>query len=251
MNALVSGSILVASMFVAQAESPRIVVKDAVPTPLAGQVAPAPGVGPQQQPMQRPILGWFSQSERPLISRWQKWWKGDDRRDPVPNNFPGKDGVIREPAPVGPAPLAPGTNDFPRKLPNSTSQGTTAKPEGAKAEASKPVQQTALREQPAATAKSPILPQFANKMGRDEKFEWITGQLEIENGNHVIYYATPETVDKFHGRIVVLAQKDELKQLSRGDLISVRGTLTQRQTLQGSVPIYRLTDANLIERPKQ
>ena len=36
----------------------------------------------------------------------------------------------------------------------------------------------------------------------------------------------------------------------RGDLISVRGQLVQRQTTQGMSATYRLTMASLIERPK-
>ena len=100
-------------------------------------------------------------------------------------------------------------------------------------------------------AKSPIRPDLANKIGRDEKFEWITGQFEIESGVFVLYYATPETVDKYNGRIVLQAEKADLKQFRRGDLVSVRGLVTQRQTTQGIVPTYHVSMASLIDRPKQ
>jgi hypothetical protein len=104
---------------------------------------------------------------------------------------------------------------------------------------------------PSKSAKNPILPQLANKIGRDEKFEWVTGQFETESGNLVLYYATPDTVDKYHGRIVLMPDKIELKQYRSGDLVSVRGQLTQRQTMQGIVPIYHVSMATLIERQKQ
>ena len=111
------------------------------------------------------------------------------------------------------------------------------------------VVQTSLQ-QPAKAAKTPIFSQFANKIGRDEKFEWITGQLEIENGVPVIYYATPETVDSHNGRIVLQPQQVSLKDLHQGDLVCVRGQIGQQATARGLTPVYRLTEANLIERPK-
>ena len=100
------------------------------------------------------------------------------------------------------------------------------------------------------STKNPILPNLVNKIGRDEKFEWITGQIEVENGNFVMYYATPETVDKYNGRIALVPQKADLSQFRHGDLVSVRGQLAQRPSSQGMVPIYRITHASLIERPK-
>ena len=99
-------------------------------------------------------------------------------------------------------------------------------------------------------AKSPIHAQFTDRIGRDDRFEWITGQLEVEYNNLVIYYATPETVDKYHGRVVVIAPQNELNAFKRGDLISVRGQLMQRPTGQGIVPVYRIEQGHLIERPR-
>jgi uncharacterized cupin superfamily protein len=149
-------------------------------------------------------------------------------------------------APMSETPPTPGSTDFPRKLPNSVTQPKAPSESSTPA---KDLTQTTQIVPP--TVKSPILPQLANKMGRDEKFEWITGQLERENGNFVLYYATPETVDKYNGRIVLVPDnKTDLTQFRKGDLVSVRGTVTQRQTTQGAVPLYRVTIANLIERPK-
>ena len=106
--------------------------------------------------------------------------------------------------------------------------------------------QTSLEQPPA--IKSPISAQFANRIGRDENFEWITGQLETEGGQFVLYFATPETIEKYHGRIVLQLQKVEMKDLHRGDLVSVRGQLIEHA---GVAPVYRLTAASLIERAKQ
>src|SRR5262249_39392650 len=112
------------------------------------------------------------------------------------------------------------------------------------------VQQTALQIALPTNTKNPIRPEFANKIGRDEKFDWITGQIEMENGNMMLYYSPPEVIDSFHGRIVLLPQGADLAQFKKGDMISVRGQLVQRQSPQGVIPIYRVTQANLIERPK-
>jgi uncharacterized cupin superfamily protein len=87
-------------------------------------------------------------------------------------------------------------------------------------------------------------------MGRDERFEWITGQLELENGQYVLYYATPDTVDIFNGRVAMIPQKVEMGQFRKGDLVSVRGDMMQRPTPQGMFVYYRANDVQLIERPK-
>ena len=112
------------------------------------------------------------------------------------------------------------------------------------------VQTSAVETSTVKAAKNPILAQFAEKTGRDEHFEWITGQLEVENGAYVIYYASPETVDKYQGRIVLQPQQVDMKEMHRGDLISVRGQVIQRGTMQGGGAVYRLTSAIVIERSK-
>ncbi|MBV9464420.1 MAG: hypothetical protein JO317_09345 [Verrucomicrobiae bacterium] len=268
MNALLSSGLLAASLMLGQAEAPnqlqltqgKIIVQDASPTPLQ----PAPMQAQPGQP-QRPILGWFQREERPFLSKVGNWFKrGGDNQDGGQRG-----GVIRESAP--PPLIAPSTspNDFPRKLPSSQGQinvqpmSMNKYPTPTQTAAPKPLPLTPVNnpaplksvepinmQAAAPKVKSPILPQFAEKMGRDERFEWITGQLEIEGNNYVIYYATPETVDKYNGRIFVVAQQNELNTFRRGDLISVRGQMTQRQTAQGIMPVYRIEQANLIERPR-
>jgi hypothetical protein len=88
---------------------------------------------------------------------------------------------------------------------------------------------------------------LAQRIGRDEKFEWVTGQLEMENGRYVLYYATPETVDPHHGKIVLSPAKVDMKTFRTGDLVSARGQLHTGRT--GAA--YHLTSADLIERPKR
>jgi uncharacterized cupin superfamily protein len=99
---------------------------------------------------------------------------------------------------------------------------------------------------PASSASSPILPINAERIGRDEKFEWVTGQLEMEKGHFILYYATPETVDMHQGRIQVNPQKVDMRQFRNGDLVSMRGQLSR-----GATPVYQITSADLIERPKR
>ncbi|MSQ96169.1 MAG: hypothetical protein EXR98_16675 [Gemmataceae bacterium] len=240
MNTILGSGLLAASMLLGQPGDP--------PSEKSGgkTVGPAPMA---TQPSFRPVIGWLSREERPTFSRFGSWFKRD-QKDP-PKDAPI---VQTKPGPALPPVKDPASNDFPRKLPNPSSQSKTpaaALAKGRSARAPKEVQQVTLQQiATPKSAKSPISTQLANKIGRDEKFEWITGQLEIENGNHVLYYATPETIDKYHGRIVLLPQQVDMTQFKKGDLVSVRGTVTQRQTTQGMVPIYRITMASLIERPK-
>ncbi len=223
---------------------------------------PSPPTLLPPQPTQstpRPILGFFTREDRPILSKIQGWFKRDD---PQQQGQGPRSGVIRETPAPAPTPIlspAPSTSpppaaDFPRRMPNPQSKATTPVDPVANETppAAREIQQASLQQIAIPKAgKSPIRPELANKIGRDEKFEWITGQLEIENGNFVLYYATPETVDKYHGRIVLLSDKADLKQLRKGDLVSVRGQVTQRQTMQGIVPIYHVTLASVIDRSKQ
>jgi hypothetical protein len=242
-NPFISSGLLAASMVLGQTGEP----------PAAIQQAQAQTPAPGQQPS-RPIFGWFTREDRPVMSRIQGWFKRDSKDGAKDSpTSPPKDAVIREtvvPATVQPKPSTP-SNDFPRRMPQPQSQGTMPRESFAQGN-STDIQQATLKQVALpSNAKNPILPQFADKIGRDEKFEWITGQIEIEDGKHVLYYSVPEVIDQFHGRIFLAPEKVDLTKFKKGDLISVRGQLLQRQTAQGIVPIYRLSEANLIERPKQ
>lgn len=256
-TSLLSSGLLAASLIVGQTSDPA----KSAPAPLSpaiqqtqGQTGPQIVQGPVQQQPSRPILGWFNREDRPIVSRIQGWWKRDQKDMPASNTK-----VIRETppppitnAPTTTTPINPGapTTDYPRKMPNPQSQGIRPGMTPVAKDKKNDVQQTTLSNLAPANTKSPILPAFVNKIGRDEKFDWVTGQLEIENGNYILYYATPETVDKYNGRIVLLQTKNELATMHKGDLISVRGDISQRPTTQGIVPIYRINHAAMIERGK-
>jgi hypothetical protein len=247
MNPLLSGGLLAASMLLGQ-----------TPEPPPKILVPAPPSMQPTQPRQGPIVNFFTREDRPILSRIQSWFKRDQPDANVPNGLQGKDKVIREttsPPVTTPTP-APGSTDFPRKLPNPSGKAPTT-PEPVVKETIpgvKGVEQTTMKPDAginAKAAKSPLLPYLVDRIGRDEKFEWITGQIEIENGTHVVYYATPETIDKFNGRIVLQPQKVDMTQFRRGDLVSVRGQVVQTKTSQGMVPAYQVTMASLIERAKR
>jgi hypothetical protein len=245
----IGSSLLAATMFLGQQATDAQVI----PQPgskITYNNTGAPATPTTQTPApSRPILGWFQREDRPILSKMQGWFRKDPQEPPLQNIPPRGTGTEKFPtvAPSTPTlPSTPTTTDYPKKMP-STSNSSPAPTEVPMIPA-KPLQQSSMQVQPN-TKQSPILPQLANKIGRDEKFAWITGQLEIENGTYVLYYATPDTVDKYHGRIVLQAPQSGLSQFRKGDLISVRGDVSQRTGLQGG-PVYRVTDATLIDRLK-
>lgn len=90
-----------------------------------------------------------------------------------------------------------------------------------------------------------ILPKYVNRIGHEEDFSWVTGQLGSENGHWVIHYATPDTVDNFHGKLVLMGNVN-MTGYQLGDLISVQGGLTaQSGRLSG---VYQVHNISLIER---
>ncbi len=212
-NPLISGGLLAASMVLGQTSEPPTTIQQAqaqTPAPAATQ--------PQQT--SRPIIGWFTREDRPVMSRIQGWFKRDPKDEPKDTApTPSKSTVTREtvsPPTSQTAPPVTPANDFPRKMPQPQSKGKTT-PESIVQDNPADIQQATLKQVALPTnTKSPILPQFADKIGRDEKFEWITGQIEIEDGKHVLYYSTPEVVDQYHGRIVLSPEQVDMKQFKRG-----------------------------------
>jgi hypothetical protein len=217
-------------------------------------------------------------NNRPILSKIRGWFNRNNRNsneaaplppvistEPLPRPF----GTPATPLAPAPAPsAAPG--EFPKKLP-ITPQNFTPKNEvqvlpQKPAEAPKAAPATtppakndtkaapktdsvstvSLRQVPS-TARSPILPANVHRIGRDDKFAWVTGQLEVEKGQFVLYYATPETVDQYHGRIVLNSQNVDMRQFRSGDLVSAQG---QIHSSRGSA-MYNITSADLIERPKR
>ncbi len=227
-------SLLAASLLLGQTAG----APGTVSPPTGGTVVPAPVAGASK------LSTW--RQDRPILTRIQGWF---GKKDTTGTAIPSGNQTAEPPQAIQPGTTTPAVtpplkaNDFPRRLPstNNLGQPTEITPVV-------PVKPVAFQKPVAvSTAASPILPALVDKIGRDEKFEWITGQYEIENGRPVIYYATPETVDPHKGRVVLNPLQTDLSKLQRGDLISVRGQLAT----SAGAPVYRLTNADLIERPKR
>jgi len=88
-----------------------------------------------------------------------------------------------------------------------------------------------------------ISPRFVNKVGQPGDYSWITGQLEVRGGQYILHYATPDTVDR-HGGSIVLATDASMSSLRNGDLVSVHGSVVQN----GRSTIYRAQSVDLVER---
>lgn len=89
-----------------------------------------------------------------------------------------------------------------------------------------------------------INPRFVNKVGHEDDYSWITGQLEIvSNNRYVIHFAPPEVVDRYQGSLPLSANIDT-NRFRNGDLISVRGNLLP----QNGRTIYHAVTVDLIER---
>jgi hypothetical protein len=183
-----------------------------------------------------------SSENRPFLSRLQNLFRRGDRNET--SSVPSDPTLVTPspkltPTPAAPAPAAP-TGEFLKKLPTSK----LSTPASKAADLNETVSTASLR-QTRGNGKSPIRAGFENKIGRDEKFEWVTGQLEVEGGAYKLYYATPETVDPHHGVVALDTSKVDMHGFRAGDLVSVHGNLTQR----GRV-VYHLSTIDLIERAK-
>jgi len=88
-----------------------------------------------------------------------------------------------------------------------------------------------------------IQERFVNKVGQPGDYSWITGQIEIRNGVYILHYATPDTIDRFGGSIIVQPQA-ELRDIRSGDLVSAHGTVAQER----GRPVYRTRSIDFIER---
>ncbi len=263
MNSIISSSLLAAGLFLGQGGEPtpgKSIIINSTPTPLSTQVVqpgpvgqPGPNVGQQQPQQSRPLFGWFNREDRPIISKITSWFKRDSQDTPAqPTKMfgPRTTNIPRNtaPPPVITSPPTVPSNDFPRKLPNPATQN--GQPRDLIVNTSTSTKVVEPQGPKMTTERYPIAPQFANKIGRDDKWEWVTGQIEVEGGYYVLYYATPETVDSHNGRIVLLPVQVDMTKFRRGDLISVQGNLARGQTKMGVVPVYRITNASLIERAK-
>jgi len=87
-----------------------------------------------------------------------------------------------------------------------------------------------------------ISPRFVNKVGQPGDYSWITGQLEIRGNTYVLHYATPDTVDRFGGKLVL---QGDIGNLRNGDLVTAHGQVAP-QGVRGTV--YRARSVDLVER---
>jgi hypothetical protein len=110
--------------------------------------------------------------------------------------------------------------------------------------AARPVTTAQFRPAPTAARVSKINPKFVNKTGHEEDYSWITGQIDREGNRWILRYATPETVDRFGGEIV-LAPGLDMNNIHSGDLVSVSGQVMNA----GSNSVqYRAGSIHTIER---
>lgn len=197
-----------------------------------------------------------SAPRRPFLTRLRSWLGGESSSEV---RMEGNVADPRSNTPYIHVPAAP-QQEYPRRMPTVTNAPATPAPQSSAVPAGQPVSvQTA---QPAPSAgqisattadiartnrSTPLRPQVANKVGRDDKFAWITGQLEVEHGTYVIYYATPETIDQYHGRLVLQPAVD-MKQYRPGDLVTVEGQVQNRPGLRGGSITYRVANIGLVER---
>jgi hypothetical protein len=89
---------------------------------------------------------------------------------------------------------------------------------------------------------SKISPDLVSKVGHADDYAWITGQIRIENGVHVLHYATPETVDRYNGHVVLTSDKD-LRNTPEGAYVCVRGNIA---STSGSVTTYRVQALDIL-----
>jgi hypothetical protein len=97
-----------------------------------------------------------------------------------------------------------------------------------------------------------IKQRFQEKVGHEDDYSWITGQLQYihaDGGLWVVRYATVDTEDKFGGS-VVLAPTVNMKNFREGDLVSVRGEILSEQRASHAVggPLYRAVAVDMIDR---
>jgi hypothetical protein len=229
--------------------------------PWRRNAAPAPEAEPQYEE-DRPLFQrigdrfgkMFGRNEEPTIRQTTPNGTGrgtvifDENRPGSTTAEPPLGAPIVSPKTTAPAqkmPAGPGGGSAPVgtpvpgpfKLSNHTSDNEgivpTFKSATVPASSPAPVPTAKVPASPAELASRPnrISPGLADKVGRDEKFAWITGQLRNENGRWVLWYATPEVIDPYDGHLPIMTESD-MSKFRDGDLVSVHGqVVTQGRTV--------------------
>jgi hypothetical protein len=102
------------------------------------------------------------------------------------------------------------------------------------------------------TVPTSIQRRYQEKVGHDDDFSWVTGQLYFINadgGRWVVRYATANTEDKYHGNIV-LPPDANMRNYREGDLVSVHGEILNNgiPSRFGEAPYYKVNSIDVIER---
>jgi hypothetical protein len=103
------------------------------------------------------------------------------------------------------------------------------------------------------TADQEINTRYIDKIGHEDDYSWVTGQLYQARISGtlvwVVRYATIDTEDRFGGS-VVLAPAVNMKNFREGDLVSVKGEIINegRANKYLGGPLYRVLSIDMIER---
>lgn len=114
--------------------------------------------------------------------------------------------------------------------------------QGQQGQKSAPKNLAPINFRPQDVGKGNISPRMTDKVGHETDFSWITGQLRRENGRWTIHFATPETVDRFQGRLPI-APGPDMSRFQEGDLVTAHGQVNTR----GGQPMYQASSVDLIE----
>ncbi len=81
------------------------------------------------------------------------------------------------------------------------------------------------------------------QVGHNAEYSVITGRLEVVNGAYFVHYATPDSGDRFGGRMILTGNLD-LSQFRTADLIRIRGSVMPGRTIS----LYQAHHVELLER---
>lgn len=199
-------------------------------------------------------------TERPILSKIQSWF--GKKSEPTPTAAPAYTAeppqslrmapslparpTTTEPAALAPQayPTAPARAVTPTQHQTVVTPGVSVVPSATSTVAttnSAPVVQTTIVPP---SRPNRISPDLVSKVGHAEDYSWVTGQIRIENGVHVLHFAPPEVVDPHQGSFVLTSDRD-LRNLSDGAYVCVRGFVGGRST---GGTTYRVTAVDVLPR---
>lgn len=196
------------------------------------------GSGSKSAAQAQPVYVEAPRENRPILSGLKRVFGGGSMKETA---------ATGEPMTIQQVPAT--MTSYPRKMPAGDA-APIAPPPSQLAPASGPQTNVAPISHNVVAAQTPayqINPKLAGKIGRDDDFGWVTGQLQANpDGSYVIHYAPEGTIDKYQGRLSLHTSGVDMRRFRDGDLVSVRGGL---YTQTGYATVYRATGIDLIERP--